>query len=131
MQTLKNVLKDTCIYTVIITLIFAIVGLFTLDKEASIPLTQFLLIILFGLFIATGKLVLHCDKWKSSIRYLVHFLMLYISFICTFYLTGKVTTKGAAGFFVTTILFIFSYTFIMFLRYLTRIVYNKHNKTKK
>ena len=125
MKPLKNILKNACVYTVIISFLFAFVGLFALDKNASIPIGQFFIIMLFGLFISLGQCVLNFNKVKPFIRYLIHFSILYISFICTFYLTGKITTKGASGFLVSTILFVFAYLFVILLRYLTTIVCKK------
>ncbi len=125
MKHIKSILKEACVYTVIITFLFAFVGLFTLEKNASIPLGQFLIIMLFGLLISLAQCILKLDKLKLTYRYLIHFLVLYTSFMCTFYLTGKVTAKGASGFLICTVIFILCYFFILFLRYLTTTVYKK------
>ena len=121
-KQIKDILTNACIYTVIITFIFAFVGLFALDKNASIPIGQFMIIMLFGFFISLAQCILKITRIKPFARQLIHFVVLYIAFICTFYLTGKITTKGASGFLVSTILYIFAYLLIVFLKYLTTIV---------
>ena len=68
MKQAKEILKDACVYTVIITFLFSVIGLFAVDKNASIPLGQFLIIALFGLFISLAGLVLKFEEIKNSNR---------------------------------------------------------------
>ena len=125
MKNLKETIKNACVYTVIITFLFAFIGLFTFDSNASIPLSQFFILMLFGLIIAFAQNIMKVTKLKSSTRYSIHFLTLYVSFMVVFYFTGKITTKGPSGFFVVTVLFALAYFTVILIRYIFQKIRNK------
>ncbi len=119
MKRLKEIFTRGCVYTVAITFLIC---LFSLGMEGtpSVPVGQFLLLTVIGMLLSLTQNVFLLKNIRLIYRILIHYSVILVLFELLFFITGKVTTGGPGGIFVSatvlTILYAIAFVSIYFLQ---------------
>lgn len=118
MKHIRSILVGGCVFTTVITLLFSIVAFIINRAEGiygtvSLPVSQFLLILLFSFVIATANHVFFLRRLHTALRLLIHYSALLISFIFVFVVAGNLRITGADSVFIAIVVFTVLYAILM------------------
>lgn len=118
MKHLRSILTGGCVFTTVITLLFSIVALIInraegIYGEVSLPVSQFLLILLFSFVIASANHVFFLRRLHTALRLLIHYSALLVSFIFVFVVAGNLHITGTASVFIAIFVFTVLYAVMM------------------
>ena len=127
-KTVKNILVNACAFGTLISLLFClfIKATDTLSKPAM-SISQYLIILLFGLFIACSNLLFHLKSIPKPLVYLIHYLALLVSFYVIFILISQAKFPTSGQLFVGLVLFSLSYGVVLFFSWAIRRILFKRN----
>ena len=106
LKKVKEILLNTCAFSTLISLVFCVFikATNTLSMPAML-VSQYLVILLFGFFIACANLLFTIKSLPKALVYLIHYLTLLISFYIIFVLISKAKFPTASQLFVAFVLF--------------------------
>ena len=115
MKKLESIFLAGCAYGVaILALFFGFAAISNLTAP-RIGAGQFFLILLFGQIIAIAGHILKNASWHIFIRYVLHYLTLFLAFCVIFVVNGNIKEKGGAAIFSAAVIFTFFYALIFVL----------------
>ena len=100
MKRMLQILTRGCVYTVVITFLICLFGL-GIEGTPSIPVGQFLLLTILGMILSFAQDVFLLQNIKLIYRFFIHYGIILVLFELLFVLTGKITTGGPVGIFVS------------------------------
>ena len=127
-KTIKDIFLNACAFGTFISLAFClfIKATDTLSKPAM-AISQYLIILLFGLFIACANLLFSIKSIPKALVYLIHYLALLVSFYVIFVLISKAKFPTLGQLLIGFALFSLIYALVFFLVWLfRRLVFNKN-----
>lgn len=118
MKHLRSILTGGCVFTTVITLLFSIVAFIINRSEGtygkvSLPVSQFLLILLFSFVIAAANHVFFLRRLHTALRLLIHYAALLVAFIFIFVVAGNLHITGPASVFISIFVFTVLYGVMM------------------
>ncbi len=118
MKHLRSILTGGCVFTTVITLLFSIVAFIINRTEGiygrvSLPVSQFLLILVFSFVIASANHVVFLRRLHTALRLLIHYAALLVSFIFIFVVAGNLNITGPASVFIAIFVFTVLYAIMM------------------
>ena len=129
MKYSEKFISHASIYTVVISLLFFLFARIIGLGELSISLTRYLLIFAFSLIISAAEFILTIEKLSKTVRYLIHYLSLLLSFFVLFISVKKSSGSpvfNAGSIFAAVVIF----TAIYFISlYILRVIKSAANKT--
>ena len=118
MKHLRSIFLGGCVFTTVITLLFSVVAFIINRAEGiygrvSLPVSQFLLILLFSFVIASANHVFFLRRLHTALRLLIHYAALLVSFIFIFVVAGNLHITGPASVFISIFVFTVLYAILM------------------
>ena len=118
MKHLRKIATGGCVFTTVITLLFSIVAFIINRSEGiydrvSLPISQFLWILLFSFVISAANHVFFLRRLHTALRLLIHYVALLVSFIFVFIVAGNLNITGPASVFIAIFVFTILYAILM------------------
>ena len=118
MKRLSEILSRGCVYTVVLTFLICLFGL-GIEGTPSLPVGQFLVLTAIGMILSLAQNIFLLQTIRLIYRFLIHYGVLLVLFEVLFVFTGKITTGGPTGIFVSatvlTILYVLVATAVYFI----------------
>ena len=126
LKKVKEILLNTCAFSTLISLVFCVFikATNTLSMPAML-VSQYLVILLFGFFIACANLLFTIKSLPKALVYLIHYLTLLISFYIIFVLISKAKFPTASQLFVAFVLFSLVYLLLFLSIFLVKRMLSK------
>ena len=119
MNRLYSLFARGCVYTVAMTFLICLFGL-GMEGTPSLPVGQFLVLTVIGMVLSLTQNIFLLQNMRLIYKILIHYGVILVLFELLFVLTGKITTGGPTGIFVSatvlTILYGLVFVAVFFLR---------------
>lgn len=129
-KAIKNIFLNGCAFGTLISLAFCM--FIKATHSLSMPamtISQYLIILLFGFFIACANLLFAIKSIPKALVYMIHYLALLISFYVIFVLISKAKFPTVGQLFIGFVLFSLIYALAFFLVWLIRrLVFNRFQR---
>jgi len=120
MKKIQTLLLKASAYTVLILALFYLFASSTGYVNAAITFPTYALILGFGTIISIVGLVFESDKFKTPVKFVMHFATLFLAFLIIFVISGNISTQGEGAIFSAIVIFAFFYIIVCLLVYATR-----------
>lgn len=128
MKYFKELFTRGCVYTVAITFMICLFGL-GVEGTPSVPIGQFLLLTVIGMLLSLTQNVFLLKNIRLIYRILIHYFVILVLFELLFVFTGKVTTGGPTGIFVSATVLTLLYAVVFVCVYFIKKAFHKNVPT--
>ena len=115
MKQFEKFIYHTSFYSVIITVCFFLLAKLSGMAEVALPISRFLLIVLFGAFITISEFVFCINKIPKFFKYAINFLSLFLTFLIVFVSISRTDKNNPTFVFAALIIFTVVYFSILLL----------------
>ena len=123
MEKIKRIALNSCAFAVLISVLFFAFAKISGLSEVKIDFLHFFIILLFGIVIAVANTVFELPKIHIALKFLIHYVVLLISFYIVFINFGNVSASGPAVIFTTVIVFSIFYVFFAVIIWLIKKIF--------